>query len=67
MENDGYYSPEACRALAAALLLRAVRDARRGDEGAVAWVLSADSQMWAETLGLERWPPDGLKVIHKAC
>ena len=66
-DADISYSPLACRALAAALLWQAVKDARRGDIGAWSWVVGAEALTWAEMLDLERWPPDGLKVIHKAC
>ena len=46
------------RRLAAAVLIRAVWDARKGDDVAAAWLHSDGAKDWADLLELERWPPD---------
>ena len=46
------------RRVIAAVLLRAVRDAERGDRDAAAWLVSADAHALADALGLECWPPN---------
>jgi hypothetical protein len=51
------YDARGCRMLILALLAHAVRLARRGNDGASAYVASDDSRAWADVLGLEHWPP----------
>jgi hypothetical protein len=44
--------------LAAAVLLLAVREARRGDIGAALWIHGPKARAWAELLGMgDEWPP----------
>lgn len=46
-----------CRRLAAAMLLAAALDAHAGDSEASAWLVCETARIFADELGLERWPP----------
>lgn len=50
------------RALALAVIYRAVLDARRGDPAAVEWLTGEAGRAWAEPLDLPCWPPPGLGI-----
>ena len=47
------------RALALAVVLRAVLDARKGDAAALGWLTGNAGRAWVELLDLPHWPPPG--------
>jgi hypothetical protein len=49
--------PGPYRVLALAVLEQAVRDARRGRDGARDWITSYEAKRWADMLDLPTWPP----------
>jgi len=61
---------QACRRLAAAILLKAALDAHAGDETAAAWLVCETARLFADELELgELWPPApsqlvGLRVLQ---
>lgn len=62
MSDDDALTP-CFRALALAVIYRAVLDARRGNLEARAWLTVWEGREWAELLGLPYWPP----VIETRC
>lgn len=54
-----FFNPDGYRALAAAVILQAVKDARRGDSGAAAWLEDSGQDIYeaitGETVSSEFW------------
>jgi hypothetical protein len=55
--HDEDLDPICCVRFLHAALLAACVDAHAGDVVAMAWLVGAESKLWADLAGLDAWPP----------